>query len=114
MRVIQLICLLMFSFCTNCSLGQEKDPIRQPTTEASNAVIDDPKPSDGINFKIIGKKLEGTGNYELGFTAPANSQWQIFSPNQDLSGTKAAELVFADSSISQQGNFVIETELTKV
>ena len=45
------------------------------------------------------------GNYEISFTTNGANGWQLYSPNQLFGDVKAAELMFADSSIVQQGKF---------
>jgi thiol:disulfide interchange protein len=61
---------------------------------------------------IYGWKAESKkiieGKYELTFTTPASGDWYIYAPNQVLLDVKTTELIFADSSIKQQGDFAIE------
>lgn len=55
-------------------------------------------------WKAAAKKISD-GNYEIDFTTAGGNGWQLYAPNQVLSDVKVAELVFADSSISQDGKF---------
>ncbi len=41
-----------------------------------------------------------SGSYILIFTANIKPGWQLYSPNQDLSGTSSMEINFVDSSFS--------------
>lgn len=56
------------------------------------------------SWKAEAKKISD-GNYEIDFTTTGNNGWQLYAPNQVLSDVKMAELIFADSSISQEGKF---------
>ncbi len=60
------------------------------------------------NWKIESKKLDGAGKYELTFKTSASDGWYIYAPNQVLVEVKTSELSFADSSIKQQGDFIID------
>ncbi len=55
-------------------------------------------------WKASARKIS-EGVYELDFSTKGAAGWQLYSPNQILSDVKMAELIFADSSITQQGNF---------
>lgn len=59
------------------------------------------------DWKVSSKKT-GEGKYELSFIASVPAGWQVYVPNQVLSDIKTTELQFADSSIAQQGDFVVE------
>lgn len=58
-------------------------------------------------WKVESRKT-GEGVYELQFTLPSFNKWQLYAPNQSLSDIKTTELQFADSSVQQQGGFVLE------
>lgn len=60
------------------------------------------------DWKIVSKKLD-TGKYELSFSGSISGGWQVYAPNQTLLEVKTTELKFADSSIIQPGDFVLET-----
>ncbi len=64
------------------------------------------EPSLPHSWKVESKKLE-EGRYELIFSASAAGDWKIYAPNQVLLDVKTTELNFADSAISQSGDFVI-------
>ena len=48
-----------------------------------------------VSSKKVSDKI-----YELTFSTPGNSNWQLYGPNEVLSGTKAMELELGDSSIT--------------
>ena len=58
-------------------------------------------------WKVESKKL-ADGKYELSFSTAQSGAWKIYAPNQTLLEVKTTELVFADSSIKQEGKFKIE------
>ncbi|MCW3117232.1 MAG: cytochrome biosis protein, partial [Chitinophagaceae bacterium] len=60
--------------------------------------------SSPYQWKAVSKKT-GPGKYELTFTTSGAKGWQLYAPNQSLSEVKVAELVFSDSSITQEGPF---------
>ncbi|MBK8608232.1 MAG: hypothetical protein IPN82_15970 [Chitinophagaceae bacterium] len=49
------------------------------------------------------------GKYELIFSGNINGNWQVYAPNQTILEIKTTELQFADSSIVQIGDFVLES-----
>ncbi|MES1220048.1 MAG: thioredoxin family protein [Bacteroidota bacterium] len=55
-------------------------------------------------WKVATRKT-GDGKYEIAFTTAGAKGWQLYAPNQILSEVKVAEIIFSDSSISQQGAF---------
>lgn len=59
-------------------------------------------PDTLVTWKVESKKT-GEGKFELTFTTPGATGWQLFSPDQVISEIKMAELVFADSSILLEG-----------
>ena len=59
------------------------------------------------DWKVESKKI-ANGKYELTFSGNASGGWQIYSPNQILLDVKTTELKFSDSSIVQEGDFVLE------
>jgi cytochrome c biogenesis protein CcdA len=56
------------------------------------------------NWKVESKKT-GEGKYELVFTGDVTGDWQVYAPDQAI---KTTELKFSDSSIVQQGDFILE------
>jgi cytochrome c biogenesis protein CcdA/thioredoxin-related protein len=52
-----------------------------------------------ISWRSISSK-SASGDYQLIFKAQVKPGWQLYAPNQDLSGTPSMELNFADSSFS--------------
>ena len=52
--------------------------------------------------------LKSGGNYQLIFNVHVKPGWQLYGPNQDLSGTPSMELNFADSSFSVNSPFITE------
>ena len=65
------------------------------------------------DFKITSKKI-AEGKYELSFSGSVSADWQVYAPNQILLDVKTTELKFLDSSIIQEGDFVLETTPTEI
>lgn len=65
------------------------------------------------DWAVESKRIE-KGKYELTFTAPIRGNWQVYAPNQVLLDVKTTELKFVDSSIIQQGDFVLPQEPKKI
>jgi thiol:disulfide interchange protein DsbD len=55
-------------------------------------------------WELTSKKL-AEGKYELSFTTAGAAGWQLYAPGQEPGGVKTVELIFPDSSISQDGSF---------
>src|ERR1700688_2702019 len=55
-----------------------------------------------------GSSKSPSGEYQLIFKANVKPGWELYAPNQDLSGTPSMELYFADSSFSIKSAFVAE------
>ena len=64
-------------------------------------------------WAVESKKLVD-GKYELLFTAPVTDGWQLYAPNQVLLDVKTTELKFSDSSIAQEGEFILGSEPGKI
>jgi thiol:disulfide interchange protein DsbD len=64
-------------------------------------------------WKVESKKT-GDKDYELIITSPDAKDWQLYAPNQDFEGIITTELRFKDSSITQQGPFVLTTQPNSV
>jgi cytochrome c biogenesis protein CcdA len=60
-----------------------------------------------------GSSKSASGDYQLIFNAHVKPGWDLYAPNQDLSGTASMELYFADSSFSDKPPFIIEGKLTR-
>lgn len=59
-------------------------------------------------WNVTSKKI-GEGSYELKFTTPGATGWQLYAPGQMVAGeVPTAELIFADSSIEVQRPFGFE------
>lgn len=56
------------------------------------------------SWQVKSNKLED-GKYELLFSTKSAGDWKVYAPNQDLLGVKTTELLFADSSITQEGQW---------
>lgn len=56
---------------------------------------------DSLDFswKVTSRKLTGEGSYELSFKTTATKGWQLYAPNQSISGVPSTQLIFSDSSI---------------
>ena len=50
-----------------------------------------------FQWSVSSRKLGG-GKYELIFSTPGRSGWQLYAPGQDLEGVATAEVQFADSA----------------
>ena len=61
-------------------------------------------------WKVSAKKIS-ENVYELDFSTRGTTGWQLYAPNQVFSDVKMSELIFADSNITQQGNFLVAGEL---
>jgi hypothetical protein len=53
------------------------------------------------------------GEYQLIFKANVKPGWELYAPNQDLSGTPSVELYFVDSSFSVKSAFIGEGKTEK-
>ncbi len=58
-------------------------------------------------WKVDSKKIE-EGKYELTFNGSITGNWQVYAPNQTLLEEKTVVLKFADSSIVQEGDFIVQ------
>lgn len=65
------------------------------------------------DWKFESRKT-GNSTYELIFSGKVTGQWQVYAPNQVLLETKTTEIRFADSSIVQQGDFILEATPKKI
>jgi thiol:disulfide interchange protein len=54
-----------------------------------------------FRWQVSSKKL-ATGTYEITFSTPGNSAWQLYAPNQVLSDVPTTEVQFTDSAIRAQ------------
>ncbi|HEX3081485.1 MAG TPA: cytochrome C biogenesis protein, partial [Puia sp.] len=68
--------------------------------------------STAITWEAGSSKSAG-GEYQLIFKANVKPGWELYAPNQDLSGTPSVELYFADSSFSTRSAFVTEGKSEK-
>lgn len=64
-------------------------------------------------WKTAAKKIEA-GKYEINFSGKIEGNWQVYAPNQVLLDIKTTDLVFADSSIAREGDFVVTTAPKKI
>ena len=60
------------------------------------------------NWTVESKKI-ADGKYELTFSGNITGNWQVYAPNQTILDIKTTELQFADSSIVQEGDFILES-----
>ncbi|MEO5564826.1 MAG: thioredoxin family protein [Chitinophagaceae bacterium] len=70
--------------------------------------------SSAIKGWNVESKKTGEGKYELVFTVPLTNGWQLYAPNQLFLDVKTTELKFVDSSIIQEGDFVLTTAPKKI
>jgi cytochrome c biogenesis protein CcdA len=68
--------------------------------------------STAINWETSSSKSV-SGDYELIFSVHVKPRWELYAPNQDLSGTPSMELYFADSSFSVKSPFTAEGKFAK-
>ena len=62
----------------------------------------------------VSSERKADGIYELTFSTPISAGWQLYSPQQDISGINSSELVFSDSSIQQQSPLAAFAETKKI
>lgn len=65
------------------------------------------------DWSVVSKKT-GSNKYELTFNIPSTQSWQLYAPNQVIAEIKTTELSFADSSIKQEGDFVLLEQPKKI
>ncbi|HMT73491.1 MAG TPA: thioredoxin family protein [Chitinophagaceae bacterium] len=64
-------------------------------------------------WNVVSKKT-GSNKYDLTFTVSSFQGWQLYAPNQIIADLKTTELSFADSSIRQEGDFVLHNQPQKI
>ena len=65
------------------------------------------------DWKINSKKI-GDNKYEILFNGAITGNWQVYAPNQTLFDIKTTELQFSDSSIVQNGDFILESPAKEI
>src|SRR5882724_2168360 len=61
------------------------------------------KSQDSVAFAWnVTSKKTGDGIYELSFKTKPTNAWQLYAPNQDISGVSSVEITFADTSIKAE------------
>jgi len=68
--------------------------------------------SSAITWQAHTEK-SGIGEFQIVFNAQVKQGWQLYAPNQDLSGAPSMELIFADSSLSFKLPFITEGKSEK-
>jgi len=68
--------------------------------------------SSAVTWEVHAVK-SSNGGYTLIFNAHVKPGWQLYAPNQDLSGTNSMELSFADSSFSAKSTFQADGKTEK-
>lgn len=61
--------------------------------------------STAVNWQA-GSSKSAAGLYQILFNVHVKPGWELYAPNQDLSGTPSMELIFADSSFSIKPPFI--------
>ncbi|MFM2139626.1 MAG: hypothetical protein RJA57_1933 [Bacteroidota bacterium] len=62
--------------------------------------------SEGLSgWEVSSSKAKADGEYDIRFRIPALGGWQLYAPEQELSGVKTTEVLFPDSSVMQVGPF---------
>src|SRR5437773_5030898 len=69
---------------------------------------------DSVYHWTVRSKKNGEGKFELIFSTPGASGWQLYSPNQTIPDFAAAELKFGDSAITQQNGFAETGEAKQI
>jgi cytochrome c biogenesis protein CcdA len=69
--------------------------------------------SSAVTWSSHTEKL-ASGSYQLIFNVHVKPGWQLYGPDQDLSGTPSMELNFADSSFSVKPPFIPEGRAQKL
>jgi len=62
----------------------------------------------------VSSTRKGDGVYELRFQLPVAGKWQVYTPNQVLLDVATTELKFSDSSIRQQGDFILSPGFKRI
>lgn len=70
--------------------------------------------STGLNGWTVESRKIGEGKFELFFNLSDANGWQIYAPNQAPGDVKTVELIFPDSSVSQEGDFAIQGKPVKI
>jgi len=60
--------------------------------------------STAFAWTLASKKISN-GVYELHFRARAANGWQLYAPNQDISGVSSVEILFADTTIKTEKKY---------
>ena len=61
--------------------------------------------STAFEWKVTSKKISDK-KYELIFSTPGKTAWELYAPNQDFDGFKTFEVKFLDSTIKPSAQFV--------
>jgi cytochrome c biogenesis protein CcdA len=96
-RLLTVFCSLLFFI--GCGRNEQ-----QPVASTDSVIQDSITAIKG--WKVESKKI-ADGKYELVFSVPGTGGWQLYAPNQLLLETPTTELKFRDSSIAQEGPFVL-------
>ncbi len=67
--------------------------------------------SSALEWQV--SSVKSNTNYQLIFKATVKPGWQLYGPDQDISGTTSMELIFADSSIRTKTHFTSEGKSVK-
>lgn len=65
------------------------------------------------DWSVTSKKIRDN-TYELVFKLPSTQGWQLYAPNQVLLDVKTTDLIFADSSVIQDGAFKFSPQPQKI
>lgn len=97
LKPITVFCCLLF-FITCKENKQSGIAIEESSIQDSASAIK--------GWKVESRRI-AEGKYELSFSVPDVGEWQLYAPNQLLAETPTTELKFRDSSIVQDGPFVL-------
>ncbi len=66
--------------------------------------------STGLKGWTVESKKTGDGKYELLFNLPDVQGWQLYAPNQSPGDVKTVEMIFTDTAVKQEGDFILTSQ----
>lgn len=104
LRLLTALLIIAGSLLVSCGKKKVAQPVSSEITGDSLAVQ---------HWKIESKKI-GQGRYEISFAGAVAGNWYVYAPNQLVLEQKTTELTFVDSSITQEGDFILEGTPKKI
>ncbi len=108
MRQLRLLAAIIIAGSLISSCANKKNTAAQTI---SSEITGD---SLAVQHWTIESKKTGGGRYEISFAGVISGKWQVYAPNQVILDQKTTELSFADSSITQEGDFILEETPKKI